>query len=381
MRSVAVWVSAAAGLVAAGLAAPSARAATATRAVFGSLRNGTKIEAVTLSNAHGMTAHIMTLGADLQSLEVADRNGHSANVVLGYPDPQKYLDFPNYFGASVGRYANRIANATFKLDGKTYHLDKNDHGNSLHGGFKGFDKQVWKIVSVKSGKQASVTLSYLSPAGQGGYPGDLHVTATYALSDDEVLSLTYTATTDAPTVLNISNHSFWNLRGEASGHDVMDEHLTIYADAFTPVDETLIPTGEIRNVAGTPYDFRDGETIGSRIHDGHSKQLLICRGYDENYVLNSAKGVMHPAARLEDPATGRVMEIDTNQPGLQLYTGNFLDGSVAGTSDHIYRQTDAVVMEPQHFPNAPNEPKFASTTLTPGQTYVNEIQYRFSTVK
>jgi len=381
MRAVAGWVSAAAGVAAAALAASPASAATATRGVFGSLRDGTEIASVTLANAQGMRARIMTLGAALQSLEVADRDGHRANVVLGYADPQTYLDHPNYFGASVGRYANRIAHATFTLDGKVYHLDQNDHGNSLHGGFKGFDKQVWQIVSVKSGQPASVTLTYLSPAGQGGYPGALHVTATYALSDDDVLSLTYTATTDAPTVLNLSNHSFWNLRGEASGHDVLDEQLTIYADAFTPVNATLIPTGEIRPVAGTPFDFRDGQSIGSRIHDGHSRQLLICRGYDENYVLNGAAGGMHPAARLEDPVSGRVLQIDTNQPGLQLYSGNFLDGSVAGTSHHIYRQTDAVVMEPQHFPDAPNEPKFASTRLNPGQTYVNEIRYRFSTVK
>ena len=378
MRSAELLASAA---IVAGFAFAPAHAATATRGVFGTLKDGTKIESVTLSNAHGITARIMTLGADLQSLDVPDRHGHSANVVLGYATPQKYLDVPNFFGATVGRYANRIAHATFKLDGKTYRLDKNDHGNSLHGGFKGFDKQVWKIASVKSGKEASVTLEYLSPDGQGGYPGNLHITATYALNDDNTLSLTYKATTDKPTIVNISNHSFWNLRGEASGHSVMDAHLTIDADTITPVDKLLIPTGEIRKVAGTPFDFRHGQTIGSRIHDGHSEQLLICKGYDMNYVLDGKMGMMHRAARLEDPTTGRVMEMSTNQPGLQLYTGNFLDGSVAGTSDHIYRQTDGVAMEAQHFPDAPNQPKFASATLRPGQTYVNEIAYHFSTVK
>jgi aldose 1-epimerase len=365
----------------AGLSVP-ASAATATKGVFGALNDGTKIESVTLTNGKGVTARIMTLGASLQSLDVPDRNGRSANVVLGYATPQKYLDVPNYFGATVGRFANRVAGATFTLDGKTYHLEANDHGNSLHGGFKGFDKQIWTIKSVKSGKAASVTLTYRSPDGSGGYPGNLDVTATYALSDDNVLSLTYTATTDAPTIVNISNHSFWNLRGEASAHDVMDEVLTIDADAITPVDSKLIPTGEIRKVAGTPFDFRKGQAIGKQIRDGKSKQLLIAKGYDHNFVLTGESGgAARRAARLVDPHTGRVMELYTDQPGLQVYTGNFLDGSVAGTSDHVYRQTDGVAMEPQHFPDAPNQPKFAPATLRPGQTYVNKIEYHFSTEK
>jgi len=365
----------------AGLSVP-ASAANAVKGVFGTLTDGTKIESVTLTNDKGMTARIMTLGASLQSLEVPDRSGHSANVVLGYATPQKYVDVPNYFGATVGRFANRIAGATFALDGKTYHIDANDHGNSLHGGFKGFDKQIWTIKSVKSGKEASVTMTYRSPDGFGGYPGNLDVTAVYALSDDNVLSVTYTATTDAPTIVNISNHSFWNLGGEASGHDVMAEELTIDADAITPVDKKLIPTGEIRKVAGTPFDFRKGQAIGKQIRDGKSEQLLIAKGYDHNFVLNGESGgPVRRAARLADATTGRVMDLYSDQPGLQVYTGNFLDGSVAGTSDHIYRQTDGVAMEPQHFPDAPNQPKFAPTTLRPGQTYVNKIEYHFSTDK
>ncbi len=239
-----------------------------------------------------------------------------------------------------------------------------------------------RIKSVKSGKDASVTLTYRSPDGSGGYPGNLDVTAVYALNDDNVLSVTYTATTDAPTIVNISNHSFWNLRGEASGHDVMDAQLTIDADAFTPVDSKLIPTGEIRKVEGTPFDFRKGKAIGKQIRFGSSEQLMIGRGYDHNFVLNGKSGgAVRRAARLVDNHTGRAMEIYTDQPGVQLYTGNFLDGTVSGTSDHIYRQTDAVVMEPQHFPDAPNQPNFAPVTLRPGQTYVNKIEYRFSTVK
>ncbi len=360
----------------------AASAATAAKSVFGTLRDGTKIESVTLRNAKGMSARIMTLGAALQSLGAPDRDGRSANVVLGYATPQKYLDVPNYFGATVGRFANRIAGARFTLDGKTYHLEANDHGNSLHGGFKGFDKQIWAIKSVSSGQPASVTLTYRSPDGSGGYPGNLDVTAVYALSDDNVLSLTYTATTDAPTIVNISNHSFWNLRGEASSHDVMDEELTIDADAITPVDKNLIPTGEIRKVDGTPFDFRKGRAIGARIRDGKAEQLLIGKGYDHNFVLNGRSGgAVRFAARLADPHSGRVMAIYTDQPGVQLYTGNFLDGSVAGTSDHVYRQTDAVVMEPQHFPDAPNQPNFAPVTLRPGETYTNKIEYRFSTIK
>jgi aldose 1-epimerase len=365
----------------AGFSAPTS-AATATKGVFGTLTNGTKIESVVLTNDKGMTARIMTLGASLQSLDVPDRNGRSANVVLGYATPQKYLDVPNYFGATVGRFANRIAGATFTLDGKTYHLDANDHGNSLHGGLKGFDKQIWTIKSVTSGKEASVTMTYRSPDGSGGYPGNLDVTATYSLSDENVLSVTYAATTDAPTVVNISNHSFWNLGGEASGHDVMAEELTIDADAITPVDNKLIPTGEIRKVARTPFDFRKGQAIGKQIRDGKSEQLLIAKGYDHNFVLNGGSGgPVRRAARLADATTGRVMELYSDQPGLQVYTGNFLDGSVAGTSDHIYRQTDGIAMEPQHFPDAPNQPKFAPATLRPDQTYVNKIEYRFSTMK
>ena len=225
-------------------------------------------------------------------------------------------------------------------------------------------------------------MTYRSVDGEGGYPGNLDVEATYALNDDNVLSVVYTAKTDAPTIVNISNHSFWNLSGEASAKDVMDEVLTIDADAITPVDSQLIPTGEILKVEGTPFDFRKGQAIGKQIRDGSSKQLLIGKGYDHNFVLNSASGSgLHRAARLADPATGRVMEIYTDQPGLQLYTGNFLDGSVAGTSGHTYRQTDAIVMEPQHFPDAPNQPNFAPVTLRPGENYSNTMEFRFSTEK
>lgn len=379
MRAMHLMTFTAGAVLLAALSPQSVSAATATRSVFGQLQDGTKIDMVKLRNGHGVVARIMTLGADLQSLDVPDRNGRSANVVLGYANPAKYLAHPNYFGATVGRYANRIADAQFTLDRKTYHLEKNDGPNSLHGGFHGFDKQVWTITSVKSGEDASVTMELKSPNGADGFPGNLTVTATYSLQSDNVLNLTYRATTDRPTVLNITNHSFWNLRGEATAHDILDEILTIDANAFTPVDRTLIPTGEIRPVAGTPYDFRHGRVIGADIHDGHSRQLLLCKGYDENFVLNGKMGHMHPAARLVDPVSGRVMELSTNQPGLQLYSGNFLDGSVAGTSGHIYRQSDGVAMEPQHFPNSPNEPKFPTTRLNPGQTYISRIQYRFST--
>ena len=308
-----------------------------------------------------------------------DRTGKSGDIVLGFATPQAYLDHPSYFGATVGRFANRIAHATFTLDGQRYHVPANDGPNSLHGGDKGFDKRVWTIAHVESGPTASVTLTYLSPDGEEGYPGALKVEAVYALSDKGELSVEYRATTDKPTVVNISNHSYFNLSGEASGESVMGERLTIHADAYTPVNATLIPTGERRPVAGTAFDFRTPTPIGRHIRDGREPQLLAGKGIDHNFVLNGPSGTMRPIARVEDPKSGRVMEILSAQPGLQFYSGNFLDGTIVGKGGRIYRQGDAFVMEPQLFPDAPNQPGFPSARLDPGQTYVNRIVYRFST--
>jgi aldose 1-epimerase len=363
----------------AGAMATPALAATATRAPFGALADGTKIEAVTLANAHGISARIMTLGATLQSLIVPDKAGHSDDIVLGYDTAAQYLAHPNYFGASVGRYANRIAKGKFTLDGKTYTLETNDGPNALHGGSKGFDKRIWKIESVSSGPQAKVVLSYVSADGEEGYPGELHVTATYALDDNNELHLEYRATTNKPTVLNLTNHSYFNLAGGGANKDVMAEKVTLHATRFTPVDATLIPTGERRAVAGTPFDFRTPMVVGARIRDGADQQIRFARGYDQNFIVDGTPGTLRPSARVEDPGSGRILDISVTAPGIQFYTGNFLDGTFIGKKQRAYRQGDAICLEPGVFPDSPNHPNFPSAQLDPGKTYVNTIVYRFST--
>ncbi len=355
-----------------------AMAAQATRASFGLTEDGRSVDIVTLTNRHGMRARVMSYGASLQSLLVPDRNGKLADIVIGYDTLQGYLDRRQYFGATVGRYANRIAHGKFTLDGNAYNLTLNDGPNSLHGGTKGLDMQLWKVVDVKQGSSASVTLQYVSPAGDQGYPGTVTITATYALSDDNQLTIDYAATTDKPTIVNLSNHTYWNLGGEGSG-TVMDQQLMIPGDAVTPVDAASIPNGEFLPVAGTPYDFRAAKPIGRDIRDGRSQQLLFGHGYDMNWVI-SRKEVAQPrvVARVEDPRSGRVMTLLSAKPGLQFYSGNFLDGTTVGKASHIYRQGDAFVLEPQLFPDTPNHPDFGSARLEPGKTYRNTIIYRFS---
>lgn len=358
----------------------SAHAGEATRAAFGTTADGQKVEAITLTNNHGMRATILSYGAILQSLAVPDRTGKSEDVTLGYNDMQGYLVAPNYFGATVGRYANRIKNGTFAIDGKTYTLAKNNGPNALHGGLKGFDKRLWTVEKVAGGDTASVTLRYVAADGEEGYPGQLTVTATYALNEKNELSVEYVATTTKPTIVNITNHSFFNLAGEASQRSIYDHVVTIPADATTPVDKTLIPTGQLRPVEGTPFDFRKPMVIGTRIRDGRDPQIVFGQGYDENFVIArsvSAQPVLH--ARVEDPSSGRVMEILSNQPGVQFYTGNFLDGTAIGKSNHAYRQGDGLALEPQVFPDTPNQPALGSARVNPGQTYRNVIVYRFST--
>ena len=357
-----------------------ANAATAARAPFGTLADGAAVEMVTLDNGRGTRARIMTYGATLQALEVPDRDGKSDDIVLGYGDVATYVAKPNYFGATVGRYANRIAKGHFTLDGKTYSLPLNNNGQSLHGGTQGFDKRIWSIVKVESGPTASVTFAYTSADGEQGYPGKLDVTATYALDDTGVVRVDYSATTDKPTVVNITNHSYFNLGGEASAHTILDERLTIPAQAYTPVDAVLIPTGELRPVEGTPFEFRSPHKIGARVRDGRDEQIRFGQGYDHNFVLDKvgADG-MRLAARVEDPKSGRVMEISTDQPGVQFYSGNFLDGTAVGKSGHSYRESDALALEPQVFPDTPNHPAFGSARLDPDQTYHSTIVYKFST--
>jgi aldose 1-epimerase len=354
-------------------------AADAQRAKFGELPDGTAVDAVTLSNADGMRVRVLAWGAAIQQLVVPGRNG-PADVVLGYDGMEGYLKASNYFGATVGRYANRIAKGRFTLDGKAYQLPINDGPNALHGGLKGFDKQLWTISKVSSDKNnASVTLVCTSVDGEEGYPGTMAVSATFTLTENDELQVNYRATSDKPTIANITNHSYFNLAGQASGFSAIDAVLTIPADSFTPVDATLIPTGELRPVAGTPFDFRTPTRIADRIRDGRDEQLRIGRGYDHNFVVTQAPTAdLHLLARIEDRGSGRVMEILGNQPGVQFYTGNFLDGTATGKAGTIYRQGDGLCFEPQVFPDTPNKPQFGSARLDPGETYENRFVYRFS---
>lgn len=358
-----------------------AGAAQARRAAFGALADGTRIEAVDLTSRTGIRARIITLGARIQSLYTPDRNGKLTDIVLGFATPQQYFDDGNYFGATVGRFANRIGKGRFTLNGHAYQVTINDHGNSLHGGTPGFDKRVWKIDSTHSGSSASVEMSYVSPDGEEGYPGTMHVTATYTLSDAGELRIDYGATTDKPTIVNLSGHSYFNLASSPGDFSTMPDLLQINASRFTPVDDTLIPTGAIAAVAGTPLDFRRPTPIGLRIRDGNDVQIRYCKGYDMNFVLDGRPGTLRLAARLEDPRSGRILEVYTTAPGVQFYSGNFLSGAFVGKHGIVYRQGDAVVLEPQDFPDAPNHPNFPSATLAPGATYHNVIAYRFSVRK
>jgi aldose 1-epimerase len=346
------------------------------RTVVGTLPDGTKVETLALSDGSGMQARVLTLGAALHSLDVPDRDGKYVDVVLGDATLAATLAKPQYFGTIVGRFANRIAHGTFTLDGREYRVPTNDGPNTLHGGTRGFDKVVWEVVDAKSDR---VTLRHVSPDGDQGYPGKLTVTATYALEGDGKLAIEYRATTDAPTIVNLSNHAYWNLSGEGSG-TAMDQELTIAADAYTPVDETLIPTGEVTPVAGTVFDFRTAKAIGRDVRNGSEPQLLRGRGYDHNWTVSRTPAKQaREVARVHDPRSGRVMTLSSAQPGLQFYSGNFLDGTTVGKSGRVYRQGDAFVLEPQLFPDTPNQPSFGSARLAPGQQYVNRMVYRFST--
>ena len=364
----------------AALAGANAGAVEATRSTFGTLADGRAVTAVTLSNKAGVSATVIAWGASLQSVVLPDAAGRRQDVALGYADMAGYLKQPEYFGATVGRFANRIAKGQFMLDGKTYRSPVNNGVNSLHGGTQGFDKQLWQVVDVKSGKTGSVTLRHVSPDGEMGYPGTLTVDATYTLDEANALTIEYKATTDRPTIVNISNHTYWNLAGEGAQRGAMGHLVTIPAERFTPVDATLIPTGELKPVAGTAFDFRSPRAVGDRVRDGREQQLVFGRGYDHNWVIGTAPTAgLHRMAKVVEPVSGRGFELWSNQPGLQFYSGNFLDGTVTGKSGKIYREGDAVVFEPQLFPDTPNQPNFGSGRLNLGQTYRNTIVYRFST--
>ena len=361
------------------IAAAQADAAVARREAAGTLADGTRIEAVTLTAANGVTARILSYGATLQTLSGPDRDGRQADVLLGYDDAKDYAEHPNFFGVTVGRYANRIGGGRFTLDGKAYQVSLNDKVNSLHGGTRGFDKQPWRIVAVKDG---SVTLALTSADGDQGYPGTLAVTVTYAMSDDGALTITYGATTDKPTIVNMTNHAIFNLAGEGSPMGAMGHRLTIPAKAITPVDDTLIPTGGLRPVAGTVFDFRTARVVADGLRDGHDPQIVIGRGYDHNFALDKGTtATPQLAARLEDPVSGRVLEVSSTEPGVQFYTGNFLDGTYVGKSRHVYRMGDGIALEPQKFPDSPNKPAFASARVDPGKPYRHVMIYKLSVAK
>jgi len=348
------------------------RQMSANKESFGKTPDGKQVDLYTLTNTRGIRARITSFGAILVSLEVADRDGSLVDITLGFDKLDGYLGVHPYFGAIVGRYANRIGKAAFKLDGKVYKLAANNGENHLHGGTKGFDKAVWRLedLGVK-GAGAMVKMSYISEDGEEGYPGNLACSVTYTLTEDNKLEISYDAETDKKTVVNLTNHSYFNLAGQGTG-DILGHELMLNADKYTVVDKGLIPTGENRSVKGTPMDFTTPMTIGSRIGQ-------VEGGYDHNYVLNSRGGTLALAAKVYEPTSGRVMEIYTDQPGVQFYTGNFLDGSVTGKAGKVYQKNYGFCLETQHFPDSPNKPDFPSVVLLPGQRYATVTVYKFST--
>lgn len=351
--------------------ATSAMKASIEKAPFGRAPDGTPVDLYTLRNARGLTVKVMTYGCLITEIHAPDRNGRMGDIVLGFDNLDSYLKGHPYFGCVVGRYANRIAHARFTLDGRTYPLAANDGAHALHGGRKGFDKVVWAAEPVPVPHGVAVRFRYTSPDGEEGYPGNLQARVTYTLTDDNELRMDYEATTDRPTVVNLTNHTYWNLAG---GGAIDDHELTLHADHFTPVDATLIPTGEIAPVAGTPMDFTRPKPIGRDL-----KQLTNQpQGYDHNFVLRGGGGKLAPCATIYEPRTGRVLEIWTDQPGVQFYSGNFLDGTLTGKGGQVYRQHHGFCLETQHFPDSPNQPKFPSTVLRPGQVYRTTTVHKFS---
>ncbi len=348
---------------------------------FGTLPDGRPVEVYRLTNDAGVAVEVLTLGGILHSIEVPDRAGRIANVALGLPSLEDYLDRSPYFGAVIGRFANRIADGVFEIDGTTYRAPVNEPPTSVHGGQEGFDKKLWTAEGLSDEHSVGVRLQYVSPDGEEGYPGTLDTEVTYRLAlDAGVLRVDYTATTDRATIVNLTNHSYLNLAGEGSG-GVLGHVLEIAASRYLPLQPNLLPTGELAPVAGTPLDFRSPHVIGERIRDGFA-QLVLARGYDHNYVLDrdgASDGELAFAARVSEPNSGRQLEVWTTEPGIDVYTGNFLDGSLVGPSGRIYRQGDGLAIEPEHFSNSPNVPHFPSTILRPGERYASTTEYRFST--
>jgi aldose 1-epimerase len=382
------------------LIAPAATTAqgggTITSQFYGTTTDGSDVFEYTLTNARRMEVKIITFGGIITSVQVPDRQNKMANVTLGFNNLEDYETKNSpYFGAIIGRYGNRIANGRFTLDGVTYCLDANNGPNSLHGGGKGFDKQVWTVTEeINDDRGVGIQLHYLSPAGDGwtgdfpnsacdpsdalGYPGNLDTYVAYTLNDENQIVINYEATTDAPTVVNLTNHAYWNLAGEGTG-TIYDHLLMLNASAFTPVDATLIPTGDIPPVAGTPFDFTKAKPVNDGIRSD-DEQIVFGRGFDHNWVLDSPKPnqALALAATLTDLSAGRTLDIWTDQPGIQFYAGNFLDGTLYGTSNRAYRQSDGLALETQHYPDSPNHPDFPSTVLAPGATYASTTIYEFA---
>ena len=349
----------------------SAKADAVGKNSFGKLPDGTEIEQYTLRNAKGAIAKVVTYGATLTELWVPDKSGKNADVVLGFDKLDGYAGEHPYFGATIGRDANRIAKGKFTLDGKEYSLFLNNGPNSLHGGKVGFSRKVWKAEPVKVAHGAAVRFTYVSADGEEGYPGTLTVHVTYELTDDNAVKISYHASTDKPTVANLTNHSYFNLSGAGSG-DILKNVLQLDADRYTPVDDTLIPTGELKSVEGTPFDFRKPMAIGAR-----NGQIPGIAGYDHNFVLNGAPGKLRKIGEVSDPLSGREMEVWTTEPGVQLYVSIGLDGSIKGIGG-AYQKFGALCLETQHFPDSPNHPNFPSTVVRPGRDFQSETVYRFS---
>lgn len=347
---------------------------------FGALPDGRTVDAYRLTNPHGMSVTVLTYGGILQSIEVPDSRGESRNVALGFSTLEEYLTRSPYFGAIVGRFANRIAAGRFELDGVGYTLPVNDPPSSLHGGANGFDKKLWQPYPGTDDDSVALRLTYVSEDGEEGYPGTLHTEVTYRLAQSRnTLRVEYRATTDRPTIVNLTNHSYFNLAGEGSG-TALDHDVDIRADHYLPLGPDLIPTGELAPVTGTPMDFRTSRRLGERIRGGFA-QLVIAQGYDHNYVLarpEGSEGALVLAARVRAPQRGRTLEVWTSEPAVDFYSGNFLDGTLVGTGGAAYRQSDAFAIEPEHFANSPNTPHFPPTVLRPGEVYQSCTEYRFS---
>ncbi len=343
---------------------------------FGTTSAGEKVTQYTLRNDQGASVSIINYGGIVTSLKVPDRKGKCDDVVLGFKTLAEYEKPGPYFGALIGRYGNRIANGEFTLDRKIYHLARNNNGQALHGGLKGFEKVIWNATPIETKQGPSLKLTYVSQDGEEGYPGKLSVTASYTLTNRNELKIVYRAKTDKATIVNLTHHSYFNLAGQGSG-DVLDHLVTIHANKYTPVDKVLIPTGKLAAVKGTPFDFRKPIAIGAHIND-KDEQLKNGKGYDHNWVADKLPGHLGMLAKVEEPKSGRVMEVISTEPGVQFYSGNFLDGTIIGKGGKVYNFRNGFCFEPQHFPDSPNHKNFPSTVLRPGETYKNTIIYRFS---